>query len=257
MKLALVNVKGGVGKTTTAVNLAAAFARSGLTVLVVDLDPQGSATTSFGVTREEARPSVAEVLLGQAEAFEVIRETRVEGIALLPASLRLAGADLALARKQEPDKILKRALSPVRRRYDIIVLDCPPGLSILTANALAAADSYIVPVLPHHLDMEALAGFFEAVSSLRDRIGKRAELLGILLTQVDHRTQVTDEVVAAIRGAYGKRVFRTEIPINVRLAEAPAHGRTIFEHESWSTGALAYGKLGGEVLRRGRKADLL
>ena len=257
MKLALVNVKGGVGKTTSAVNLAAAFARSGLKVLAVDLDPQGSATTSFGVPREEASPSVAEVLLGEVELAEAVRETRVEGIALLPASLRLAGADLALARKHEPDKILKRALSSVRRRYDVVVLDCPPGLSIRTANALAASDAYIVPVLPHHLDMEALAGFFEALSTLKERIGKLPELLGILLTQVDHRTQVTDEVVAAIRGTWGKRVFRTEIPINVRLAEAPAHGRTIFEFESWSTGALAYGKLGGEALRRARKAGLV
>jgi chromosome partitioning protein len=257
MRLALVNVKGGVGKTTTAVNLAAAFARSGLKVLVVDLDPQGSATTSFGVAREEATPSGAEVLLGETEATEAIQETRVEGIALLPASLRLAGADLALARKHEPDKLLKRALSPVRRRYDVVILDCPPGLSILTANALAAADSYIVPVLPHYLDMEALVGFFEALTALKERIGKLPELLGILLTQVDHRTQVTDEVVAAIRGTWGKRVFRTEIPVNVRLAEAPAQGRTIFEFESWSTGALAYGKLGGEVLRRARKAELV
>lgn len=257
MRLALVNVKGGVGKTTTAVSLAAAFARSGLKVLVVDLDPQGSATTSFGVTREEASPSVAEVLLGETEAAEAIRETRVEEISLLPASLRLAGADLALARRQEPDKLLKRALSPVRRRYDVIVFDCPPGLSILTTNALNAAHAYVVPVLPHYLDMEALAGFFEAISSLKERIGKLPELLGILLTQVDHRTQVTDEVVAAIRATWGKRVFRTEIPVNVRLAEAPSHGRTIFELQSWSTGALAYGKLGGEVLRRARKAELV
>lgn len=256
MRLALVNVKGGVGKTTTAVNLAAAFARSGLTVLVIDLDPQGSATTSFGVTREEAVPSLADVLLGRAKAAEAVRETRVEGISLLPASLRLAGADLALARKQEPDKLLKRALSPIRRRYDVIVLDCPPGLSILTTNALAASDAYIVPLLPHHLDMEALAGFLEAVSGLKERIRKPPELLGILLTQVDHRTQLTDQVVAAIRETWGKRVFRTEIPVNVRLAEAPAAGRTIFEYESWSTGALAYGKLGGEVLRRARKAGL-
>ena len=257
MRLALVNVKGGVGKTTTAVNLAAAFARSGLKVLVVDLDPQGSATTSFGVPSEEASPSVAEVLLGETEAAEAIRETSTEALALLPASLRLAGADLALARKHGPDKLLKKALSAVRRRYDVIVFDCPPGLSILSVNALAAADAYIVPVLPHHLDMEALAGFFETLSALKDRLGKPPELLGILLTQVDHRTQVTDQVVAAIRAAWGKRVFNTEIPVNVRLAEAPAQGRTIFEFESWSTGALAYSKLGGEVLRRARKAELV
>ena len=188
---------------------------------------------------------------------EAVLETGAEGISLLPASLRLAGLDLALARKHEPDKLLKKALSAVRRRYDVMVLDCPPGLSILTTNALAAVDAMIIPVTPHPLDMEAMAGLFEAFATLKDRIGKMPELLGILLTLVDHRTQVTEEVAASIRGTWGKKVFRTEIPINVRLSEAPAHGRTIFEFESWSTGALAYGKLGGEVLRRARKMGLM
>jgi chromosome partitioning protein len=254
MKLALTNLKGGVGKTTTAVNLAAAFARGGLTVLLADLDPQASATYSLGVGRDEVESSVAEVLTGEAEAGDVVLETAVENVHLLPGSLRLAGLDMVLAREPEPEKLLKRALSPLRRRYDVTVLDSPPGLSILTVNALAAADSYIVPVAPHRLDAEALGGFLDLVD--RSRIGK-TELLGILLTMVDHRTQVTDEMVAAIRRAYGTKVFRTEIPVNVRLAEAPAAGRPIFDFESWSTGALAYGKLGAEVLRRARKAELL
>lgn len=257
MKLALTNLKGGVGKTTTAVNLAAAFARSGLTVLLADLDPQASATYSLGVGRDQVETSVAEVLTGEAEAGEAVLETAVENVHLLPGSLRLAGLDMVLAREPEPEKLLKRALSPLRRRYDITVLDSPPGLSILTVNALAAADSYVVPVAPHRLDTEALEGFLDLVDRSRGRIGKKAELLGILLTMVDHRTQVTDEMVAAIRRAYGSRVFRTEIPVNVKLAEAPAAGRPIFDFESWSTGAAAYGKLGAEVLRRARKAELL
>ena len=161
MRLALVNVKGGVGKTTTAVNLAAAFARSGLRVLVVDLDPQGSATWSFGVPRDQAEPSSAGLLTGKAEAADAIRPTGVEGIDLIPASLKLAGLDLALARKQDPEKQLKKALSPVRRRYDVIVFDCPPGLSILSLNGLGAANAFLVPVAPHHLDQEALSGFLE------------------------------------------------------------------------------------------------
>ncbi len=258
MRLALVNLKGGVGKTTTAVNLAAAFARSGLRNLVVDLDPQGSASLSFGVTRnEDTGPSAAEVLTGKAEAAEAIRPTGAEGIDLLPASLRLAGLDLALARKHEPEKLLKRALSPVQRRYDIILIDCPPGLTILSMNGLAAASAYLVPVVPHHLDMEALAGFLEVMDGARERLGKLPERLGILLTMVDHRTMVTDEVAQAIRKKYGQQVLKTEIPVNVRLAQAPALGRTIFDFESWSTGAYAYGRLGGEVLRRSRKAGLL
>lgn len=257
MNLALVNVKGGVGKTTTAVNLAHVFARTGLRVLLVDLDPQGSATFSLGVPREGIDPSIAEVLAGKAEAAEAIRPGAVEGVDLLPSALRLAGADFALARKQEPEKLLKRALAPLRRRYDVTVLDCPPGLTVLSVNALAAADAYIVPVAPHHLDVQALGGFFELVEASRERIGRAPELLGVLLTMVDHRTRITDEVVAAIRRTYGQKVFRTEIPINVRLAEAPGHGRTIFGYESWSTGAWAYGRLGGEVLRRARRAELL
>ena len=257
MRLALVNVKGGVGKTTTAVNLAAAFARSGLRVLLVDLDPQGSATYSFGAAWVEEVPTLDEVLHGKTTAAEAVLTTGVEGVDLLPSSLRLAGADLALARKQEPERLLRKALTPLRRRYDIVVLDCPPGLSILTVNGLAAADAFLVPVAPHHLDMDALGRFFEALEGVRERLGKLPEPLGILLTMVDHRTLVTDEMVAAIRKAYGTKVFRAEIPINVRLAEAPGYGRTIFDYESWSSGALAYGLLGGEVLRRARKAGLL
>jgi chromosome partitioning protein len=257
MRLALVNVKGGVGKTTTAVNLAAAFARSGLRTLVVDLDPQGSATVSLGVPPDEVEVSTADLLTGKAEAAGAVRPTRVEGLDLIPAALGLAGLDLALARKQEPDKLLKKALAPLRRRYDVTVLDCPPGLSILSLNGLAAASAFLVPVAPHHLDMEALGRFLELLESAGERIGKMPEMLGILLTMVDHRTLVTDEVVQAIRRRYGQQVLRTEIPINVRLAQAPGHGRTIFDFESWSTGAFAYGKLGAEVLRRARKAGLV
>lgn len=257
MRLALANLKGGVGKTTTAVNLAAAFARNGLSALLVDLDPQASATFSLGVGRGEVETSTAEVLTGKAEAAAAILETSVVDLHLLPGSLRLAGLEMALARKQEPEKLLKRALSPVRRRYDVIVMDSPPGLSLLAINALNVADAFVVPVAPHRLDTEALAGFLSLVESSRDLIGRKTELLGILLTMVDHRTLVTEDVVAAVRKEYGSKVFRTEIPVNVRLAEAPGQGRPIFDTESWSTGAQAYGQLGGEVLRRARKAGLL
>ncbi len=255
MNLGLVNLKGGVGKTTTAVNLAAAFARSGLKVLVVDLDPQGSASLSLGVRREAVESSVAQVLLGKIDAGDAVCETTVSGVDLIPAALDLAGVDLALARKQDPHKLLKKALVPLRRRYDVVIFDCPPGLSILGLNALAASDAYVVPLTPHLLDVEALAGFFELIESAD--LGKTPELLGILLTRVDHRTRLTDQIVAELRETYGGKVFRTEIPINVRLAEAPGQALSIFEYEGWSTGALAYGHLGGEILRRARKANLL
>lgn len=256
MRVSLVNVKGGVGKTTTAVNLAAAMTRGGLQTLVVDLDPQASATLSLGLLPEGTSPSAAQVVTGEVSLPEAIHETDFQGIHLVPGSVELAGAELALARKQAPEKRLRDALAPVRRRYDITLIDCPPGLSLLSINGLVAADAYIVPVTPHHLDRESLDRLFHGLETLRDRIGKLPELLGILLTMVDHRTKVTDEVVHEIRRTYGQKVFRTEIPVNVRLAEAAGYGRPIFSHESWSTGALAYNLLGGEVLRRARKGGL-
>jgi chromosome partitioning protein len=257
MNLALVNVKGGVGKTTAAVSLAAAFAGSGLRVLVVDLDPQGSASFSLGTRRAEADPSAAEVLRGKATASDALRSTEVPGVELIPGSLRLAEVELGLARKDDPEKRLKAALAPLRRRFDVVVMDCPPGMSLLTLNALTAAHAYIVPVVPNPLEHDALAAFFELLEQAKDRIGKMPELLGILLTKVDYRTRVTHEMVQAIRSEHGSKVFKTEIPVNVRLAEAPSEGATIFDFEESSTGAHAYSRLGGEVLRRARRNELL
>lgn len=257
MNLALVNVKGGVGKTTAAVSLAAAFSGSGLKVLVVDLDPQGSASFSLGTTRHQADPSIAEVLRGKVTAAEAIRPTDVPGVDLIPASLRLVGIESAFAKKDEPEKKLKAALAPIRRRYDVVVMDCPPGMSFLTLNALAAASAYVVPIVPNPLELDALSAFFLLLDAAREQIGKLPELLGILLTKVDNRTRVTHEVVQVLRDAYGTQVFKTEIPINIRLAEAPSEGATIFDFEESSTGAHAYSRLGGEVLRRARKSELL
>lgn len=253
MILSLVNVKGGVGKTTTAVSLAAAFAREGgLETLLVDLDPQGSASFSLGVEQQDAEPSSADLLLEEKLIQEVIRPTRVERLGLVTGSMRLAATDRGLARKRDPERRLVQALIPVRRRYDMIVIDCPPGLNLLTLNGLLASKAYVVPVTPHDLDMEALNRCLAAIDDLDGTLHRRPALLGILLTMVDHRTRVTEEVVKAIRGAYGHEVLKTEIPINVRLAEAPAHGLTIFDYESWSPGAQAYRRLGGEILRRSR-----
>ena len=256
MIFSMVNVKGGVGKTTTAVNLAAAFAsEGGLRTLLVDLDPQGSATFSLGVGQDDAGPSAADLLVGNLPAPEVVRETDVEGLDLISGSMELAGADLLLARKQQPYRRLAHCLVPVRRRYDMVVIDCPPGMGVLSLNALAASQAYVVPVVPHDLDMEALNRCLWAIDGLED-LPRKPDLLGILLTMVDRRTRVTDEVVGGIRQAFGRQVLRTEIPINVRLAEAPGYGKTIFDYEGWSAGAQAYRQLGGEILKRARKNGL-
>lgn len=257
MILSMVNVKGGVGKTTTAVNLSAAFANEGgLKTLLIDLDPQGSATFSLGVGQEEADPSSADLLLGNLPVQEVVRQTGVDGLDLITGSMTLAGADLVLARKHQPQRRLAHCLAPVRRHYDMVIIDCPPGLGVLSLNGLGASHACVIPVVPHDLDMEALNRCLTAIEELQG-LARKPTMLGILLTMVDRRTRVTEEVVEGIRHAYGRQVFRTDVPINVRLAEAPGYGKTIFDYEGWSTGAEAYRQLGGEVLKRGRKEGLV
>lgn len=250
MILSFCNVKGGVGKTTTAVNLAAAFAHSELKVLLVDLDPQSSASRSLGVPKEELEPSAAAVLVEGRPIQDVLVDTGIQGLDLVTGATDMAAIEMKLARRKDPQKLLAHALSPVRRRYDFILVDCPPGLGLLTLNALAACTGYILPVVPHDLAVEALERFFVGLEHVRPILGKTPELVGILLTMVDHRTSVTEELVRKVRRTYSGRVFRTMIPVNIRLALAPRHGMTIFEFERWSTGAQAYSRLGAEVIRK-------
>ena len=254
MIVTLANVKGGVGKTTTAVNLAAAFAGAGLRTLLVDLDPQAAATASLGVS-EDSR-SVADVLLRDAEVAEAVQPSGVERLDVLAGSLELSGADLALARKRDPELRLHQALGRPRR-WDVTVIDSPPGLSLLPLLGLVAADAYIVPTTPHRLAVDAVEKFERGLDKVRGSLRRPPQKLGVLLTMVDHRTPVTDELVAEVRKRWGRDVFQTEIPLNVRLAVAPGSGRSIFDYESWSSGGRAYRKLGGEVLRRARRRELL
>ncbi len=257
MIVSLVNVKGGVGKTTTAVNVAAAFAETGLEVLLVDLDPQGSASYSVGVPFDAKGPRIGDVLLRHLPVAEALRPTRIEGLHLLPGDLALATAESRLPRTLDLPGLLALALKPVRRRFDCIVIDGPPGLGLYTQMALRASQAYLVPVNPHQLALDALDKFFEGVEQLKGELRRATQLLGVVLTMVDHRVGLTAEIAGKIRKRYGNQVLRTEIPINVRLAEAPGYGQTIFEFERWSAGALAYRKLAGEILRRMRQRGLL
>ena len=254
MNLALVNVKGGVGKTTTAVNLAASFAFSGLRTLLIDLDPQCSATCALGV--EDDEPNVADIVIRRGDVKDSVQPTSYENLAILRGSLELAGADLDLGRRKAPVQTVRDALKKVSRRYDMVIIDAPPGLSLYSLMALDAAKAYIVPTVPHPLSLDALDQFFQGLESVGARLSKKPALLGILLTMVDHRTKLTDEQVKATRRKHGRSVLRTEIPLNVQLAVASGRGRSIFGHESWSTGGAAYRRLAGEVLRRARKDGL-
>jgi len=249
MILALVNNKGGVAKTTTAVNLAAGLARKKKSVLLVDLDSQGSASLALGIPRSELMPSAADVLLHGEPIKTAIRNV-AEGLDLLTGSMELANADLALADETGRERRLSDALKPIRSAYDIILLDCPPSLSMLPINALYAADGFIVPVEPQYLALEGLVNLTEAVERMREGMNIKASLVGLVLTKVDYRTKATTEIVDLIRGHYKRQVFKAEIRINTRLAEAPSFGQSIFDYDPTATGAAAYADLTEELLKR-------
>ena len=248
--IALVNNKGGVGKTTSAVNLAAGLVAAGRRVLLADLDAQGSASLSLGLTRADLSPGSAEVILDGHPIREAIRPTSVKGLDILPGSMALASADLVLSAVAGREVVLKDALTPIRGDYDFTVLDCPPSLGLLTVNALTAADFFIIPVTPDYLSLEGLVNLLDAVERIKKGIGKAAGLLGILLTLADYRLNVTEEIGQMIRGYYGRLVFKAEIRGNVRLKEAPSFGKTIFDYDNGSAGAEAYRQLTKEVLKR-------
>jgi len=248
--IALVNNKGGVGKTTSAVNLAAGITAAGRRVLLVDLDAQGSAGLSLGLSRADLKPGVAEVILEGLPIREAIRPSSIKGLDILPGSMTLASADLALSIVTGREVVLKAALKPVLADYDFAVLDCPPSLGLLTVNALTAADFFLVPVTPDYLATEGLVNLMDAVEKVKAGIGKAADLLGIVLTLADRRLNVTEEIGRMIRGYYGRLVFKTEIRGNVRLKEAPSFGKTIFDYDKGSAGAEAYRELTKEVLQR-------
>lgn len=255
MVIAVLNNKGGVGKTTTAVNLAAGMAQYGQRILLVDLDSQGSASLSLGVGRESLRPSMADVLLEEVPIKSAIRRQIREGLDLLPGSMELANADLVLGGVKGRESRLQKVLEPIRGLYSHVILDCPPSMSLLPINALIAADRFLVPVTPHYLALEGLVNLLGAVERVHEGFGRGASLLGLVLTLVDYRTKVSSEIVDMIRGHYKNLVFETEIRVNVRLTECPSFGKTIFDYDPKSPGALAYQQLTQEVLNYTRKGQ--
>ena len=254
--VALVNNKGGVGKTTSAVSLSAGIAAEGHRVLLADLDAQGSASLSLGIARADLSPGAAEVILAGRLIREAIRPSTVKGLDILPGSMKLASADLALSDVKGREAVLKNALKPILTGYDFAVLDCPPSLGLLTVNALTAADFFLVPVTLDYLALEGLVNLMEAVELIRAGIGKAAAPLGFLLTLADYRLNVTEEIAGMIRRHYGRLVFKTVIPGNVKLKEAPSFGKTIFDYDAGSAGTEAYRELTKEVLHRLGRHDI-
>ena len=244
------NQKGGVGKTTTCVNMAAYLARAGRKVLLVDLDPQGNATTGLGFSKGSLKKSVYNVIIDDEEVKENILPTELEGLLILPSNIDLAGAEVSLVYKKNRDKVLRAALEKVKADFDYILIDCPPSLGLLTINALAAADSAIIPIQSECYALEGLSQLMNTISLVRQHLNKSLKVEGVVLTMYDGRSIISKQIAAEIKKYFSKKLYEIVIPRNVRLSEAPSHGKPILLHDPKCMGARAYAALTEEFLKK-------
>lgn len=248
--IAIANQKGGVGKTTTSINLAASIAEMGKRVLAIDLDPQGNMTSGLGVDKNEVENTVYELMLDECSINESIQDTVVKGLRLIPSNVNLAGAEIELLGINDKEYILKTAVDYIRDDYDFIVIDCPPSLNMLTVNAMTTADTVLVPIQCEYYALEGLSQLIHTINLVQERLNPNLQMEGVVFTMYDARTNLSLQVVENVKDNLQQNIYKTIIPRNVRLAEAPSYGQPINIYDSRSAGAEAYRLLAEEVINR-------
>ncbi len=246
--IAVVNQKGGVGKTTTTINLGAQLAKDGFKVLIVDADPQGNATSGLGLSGNSFEFTTYNLLVTKTSIDKVVQETYIKNLFLIPANPNLAGAEIDLSSMISRESKLKDALKSCT--HDFILIDCPPALGLLSINALTASDSVLIPVQAEYYALEGLSQLLNIIQIVKNSINKKLEILGVVITMYDKRTSLSEQVLAEIKNHFSNKVFDTIIPRNIKLAEAPSFGKAIYDHDKWSKGSRAYKQLSKEVVKR-------